>query len=257
MTRVISVIGGKGGIGKTTLTSNLAAALSQLGNDVVAVDANLTTPNLGLHLGMHLAPNTLHDVLKGESKLSNATYPHELGFKVIPGSMSIEDLEGVDAGKLPEVTLSLLGKSDFIIYDSAAGLGREALSSISAADEILVITNPDLPSVTDALKTVKIAESLHRRILGVVVNKVRKKGYELTREEVSEMIGYPVLVEIPEDKKVAEAIAAKQPIVAFEPNSPAAVEMKKLAYSLCGKSVEQRIKPRFGILERLVKWMSG
>jgi septum site-determining protein MinD len=257
MTRVITVIGGKGGIGKTTLTSNLATALSQLGNDVIAVDANLTTPNLGLHLGMHLAPNTLHDFLKGESKLNNAMYPHELGFKVIPGSMSIEDVQGVDVGKLPEVTLSLLGKSDFVIFDSAAGLGREALSAIAAADEILVITNPDLPSVTDALKTVKIAESLNKKILGVVVNKVRKKGYELTREEVSEMIDYPVLVEIPEDKNVAKSIAAKQPVVNFEPDSPAAIEIRKLAGFLCGKSVEQRIKPKFGIIERLVRWMSG
>jgi septum site-determining protein MinD len=257
MTRAISIIGGKGGIGKTTLTSNLAAALSELGNDVIAVDANLTTPNLGLHLGMHLAPNTLHDYLKGESKLSNTLYPHELGFKVIPASMSVEDLQGVDVGKLPEVTLSLLGRSDFVIFDSAAGLGREAMSAIVAADEILVITNPDLPSVTDALKTVKLAESLNKKILGVVVNRVRKKNYELTREEVSEMIGYPVLSEIPDDKNVAEAIAAKQPIVNFEPGSPAAVEIKKLAGLLCGKTVEQRIKPKFGILEKLVRWMSG
>jgi septum site-determining protein MinD len=257
MTRVISIIGGKGGIGKTTLTSNLAAALTQLGNDVVAIDANLTTPNLGLHLGMHLAPNTLHDVLKGETKLSNATYPHEMGFKVIPASMSVEDLKDVDVGKLPEVTLSLLGKSDFVIYDSAAGLGREAMSSIAAADEILVITNPDLPAVTDALKTVKIAESLNKKILGVVVNKVRGKVYELGKEEISEMIGYPVLVEIPEDKKVLEAIAVKSPIVNYEPNSPAAIEIRKLADILCGKTVEQRLKPRFGILEKLIRWMGG
>ncbi|MDI6798866.1 MAG: P-loop NTPase, partial [Candidatus Aenigmarchaeota archaeon] len=65
MTRIISVIGGKGGTGKTTIASNLSAALSELGQEVIAVDANLTTPNLGLHLGLLLVPNTLHDVLRG------------------------------------------------------------------------------------------------------------------------------------------------------------------------------------------------
>jgi len=257
MTRVITCISGKGGVGKTTLTSNLATALSQLGNDVIAVDANLTTPNLGLHLGMHLAPNTLHDFLKGESKLSNVTYPHMLGFKIIPGSISVEDIKGVDVGKLPEVTLTLLGKSDFVLYDSAAGLGREALSAISAADEILIITNPDLPSITDALKTANIAESLHKKILGVVVNKVRKKGYDLTREEISELVGYPVLVEIPDDKNVPKAIAAKEPIVSLEPDSPASIEIKRLAHFLSGKPFEQRLKPKFGVLEKLVRWMTG
>jgi septum site-determining protein MinD len=66
MTRTICILGGKGGVGKTTLTSNLASALAELGKDVIAIDANLTTPNLGMHLGLHFAPNTIHQVLKGQ-----------------------------------------------------------------------------------------------------------------------------------------------------------------------------------------------
>lgn len=84
MTRVIVCTSGKGGVGKTSLVSNLAVALTELRQNVIAIDANLTTPNLGLHLGMHLAPRTLHDVLKGETQLNNAIYPHPLGFKILP-----------------------------------------------------------------------------------------------------------------------------------------------------------------------------
>jgi len=246
MTRVLAIIGGKGGIGKTTLTSNLSAALTDLGHDVVAVDANLTTPNLGLHLGMHLAPKTLHDVLRGKSRLKDAIYPHASGVKVVPGSMALEDLRGVDVGKLPEVALNLIGNADFVIFDSAAGLGREAISAISAADEILIITNPDLPSVTDALKTVKIAEGMHKKIVGVAVNK----------EEIEEMCGYPVIAEIPEDKAVVKSIAAKHPAVHLYPNSPASSEIRRLAHTLTATPYSEKRQLRFAFLEKLVGWMS-
>lgn len=256
MTRIIAVIGGKGGVGKTTLTSNLATALAELGQDVVAVDANLTTPNLGMHLGLHFAPNTLHDVLKGKSKLKEAIYPHPVGFKVVPASLSIEDLEGVDPGRLYEVTLNLLGKSDFVILDSAAGLGREAVAAMNASDEILLITNPDLPSVSDALKTIKLAENMNKKIIGVVVNKVRGKNYELTKSEIEEMTGYPVIAQIPDDKNVVKAIFAKMPVVNYIPDSLASIEFKRLAHTLVGRQFTG--KPRFSlrIIDKLIGWMT-
>lgn len=257
MTRIIVVTSGKGGVGKTSLVSNLATSLSQLGKNVLAVDCNLTTPNLGLHLGMHLAPNTLHNVLRGQSRIKNAIYPHPLGFKVMPASMSVEDLEGVDAGRLPELTLQLLGDYDYVLMDSAAGLGREALSSISAADEVLVITNPDMPSVSDALKTVKLAEAMKKKVDGVVLNRVKGKGHELTKEDVEEMIGYPVIAEIPDDKNVEKAIAAKNPVVAFEPGSPASVEFTRVAYFLSDFPFTPKYKPRLTLVQRLVRLISG
>lgn len=257
MTRVIVCTSGKGGVGKTALVSNLATALTELGQDVVAVDANLTTPNLGLHLGLHLAPKTLHDVLRGKAKLKNATYPHPLGFKIVPASMSVNDLKGVDVGILPEVTLNLLGKADFIVMDCAAGLGREAVGAITAADEVLLVTNPDLPSVADALKTIKVAEELNKKVIGVVVNRIKGKWHELTKSEIEEMLGMPVLAEIPEDKNVSKSIAIKRPIVDYDPHSPAAVEIRRLAHSLVGRPFKYK-KPRtLRVLERLVSWMVG
>lgn len=235
MTRLLAVIGGKGGVGKTSLVSNLAAALTDLGNDVIAIDTNLTTPNLGLHLGLHLVPHTLHHVLKGQTKLKDAIYPHKYGFKVIPGSISTEELSGVDIGRLPEVALNLIGKADYVLMDSAAGLGREAVSAISAADEILIITNPDIPSVTDALKTVKIAEGLNKKIVGVAVNRIKGKHYELDRREIENMVGYPVIAQIPEDRTIEESLAAKKTAIEMNNRSPAAKEIRRLAHSLEGK----------------------
>jgi len=256
MTRTIAIIGGKGGVGKTTLTSNLASALAQLGQDVIAIDANLTTPNLGIHLGLHFAPHTIHHVLKGESKLNDSIYPHQAGFKFIPASMSVEDLEGVDAGRLQEITFNLIGKSDFVILDSAAGLGREAISALNASDEVLIITNPDLPSVADALKTAKLAERLNKKIVGVVLNKIGKKRYELTRNEVEEMLSYPVLAEIPEDRTLAKALFAKTPVVNFDPQSPAAKQFRKLAHNLVGVPFIEEKPLAFKLVDRLVEWIN-
>jgi septum site-determining protein MinD len=257
MTRVIVCASGKGGVGKTTLVSNLAANLTELGQQVIAIDANLTTPNLGLHLGLHLAPRTLHDVLRGDVKIKNATYIHPLGFGVIPASMNLNDLKDVDVGRLPEVTLNLLGKADYVILDCAAGLGREAISALSASTEVLVVTNPDLPSVADALKTVRVARGTGKSITGVVVNRIKGREHELTKSEIEEMLEAPVLAEIPEDKNVSKSIANKTPLVNFNPDSPASIEIRRLAHFLCGKPFKYKGPKNFRILDRLVGWMTG
>ncbi len=256
MTRLICVTSGKGGVGKTTLVSNLSTVLSNLGHDVTAVDANLTTPNLSLHLGLHLSPRTLHNVLRGEAKLSSAVYPHSFGFKVLPASLSVNDLQKVDPARLSSVTLGFYGSTDFVIMDSAAGLGREAISAMQAADEILMITNPDLPSVADALKTVKVLERMDKKILGVVVNRVSKKWYETSSYEIEKVLGHPVVAEIPEDKNVGKSISIKMPVVLLEPNSPASVEFNRLGHLLAGKKFSYN-KPRsFRILDHFVNWMT-
>ncbi len=256
MTRLIVVTSGKGGVGKTTITSNLAAALADFGQKVIAMDGNLTTPNLGLHLGLHLPKRTLHDVLKSETRLRDAIYPHAYGFDVIPASLGLSDLKGVDVTRLPEVTFSLLGRADYIIVDSSAGIGKEALSALSAGDETIIITNPNLPAVTDALKMVKLAEKTEINILGVVVNRVKGKEHELTAEQISDLLDVPVIAEIPEDETIPESIGQKQPVVGYDPESPAAVEIKKLAANLCDVRYEPPERET-SLWERVVSLFRG
>jgi septum site-determining protein MinD len=219
------------------------------------MDANLTTPNLGLHFGLHLVPNTLHDVLRGKIKLKDATYKHPYGFRVIPASMAVADLTGVDVGKLHDITLKLLGKADFVIMDCAAGLGAEAVSAIDAADEIILVTNPDMPSVVDALKTANIAKMLKKSVTGVVLNRVRGKRSELSRSEVEEMLEAPVIAEVPEDNAVAESIAMKVPVIDYNPGSPAAIEINRLAHTLVGRPFKGHGGGGTRLLDRLVNWM--
>lgn len=254
MTRLICCLSGKGGVGKTTLVSNLSAALADFGENTIAIDANLTTPNLGLHTGLHLVQNTLHNVLKGQISVNNALYPHPYGFTVIPASMNLNDLKGVDPTRLAEVSFSLLGKANYILLDGAAGLGKEALSALAASDEIIIVTNPSYSAITDAVKVVKIAQNSNMKILGAVVNRVKGENYELSQQKIEELMGVPVIANVPEDENVSRSQAEKKLLFEYNPSSPAAIEIKKLASRITGKPYQP---PSFNpsIFERLFIWL--
>lgn len=255
MTRLISCISAKGGVGKTTLVTNLAAALSDLGENTIAMDANLTTPNLGLHLGMHLAPKTLHHVLKGKAHLKDSIYPHPYGFRIIPSSLSLSDLKDIDPTKLPEISFSLLGRADYVLLDCAAGIGREALSALAASDEVLVVTNPSVPAVTDALKIVKIAQNSNINIIGAIVNRITRGSHELTLRQISDVLRVPIVAAIPEDQNIAKSIHEKKLIYEYSPYSPAAVEIRRLAAWMAGREYVPQERS-LGFWERLVNWLT-
>ena len=137
MTKVITITSGKGGVGKTTTAINLGAALNFFGKEVIIVDANLTTPNVGLHLGAPIVPISLNHVLLGKAKIADAVYEHESGTKIIPSSLSVKELRRIDHSKLKDIGKRLKKVADYIIFDSAAGLGEEALAAMESADEMI------------------------------------------------------------------------------------------------------------------------
>ena len=89
-----------------------------------------------------------------------------------------------------------------MIVDSSAGLGNEATSAMEMADELIVVTNPEIAAITDALKTVKLAEQMGIPVLGTIVTRVRKDDIEMQPETVKEMLEVPILGMIPEDMAV-------------------------------------------------------
>ena len=251
MTRLICVSSGKGGTGKTTTTSNIGAALTKFGSDTIVLDANLTNPNLGFHLGIPLYPKTLHDVLKGEAHITEAMYIHNSGLRVVPAGLSIEDLVDTSPENLSDVLLDTVGEPDFVLVDSAAGLGNESINAIEASDEVLVVTNPNLPAVTDALKTVNIAEEAGTDVLGVVLNRVNDHEAELEADEVESMLGYDVIMDIPEHNKVQEALAVKKPVVHHEPDHHVSERYKAVAADIAGFEYEPDIQEK-GFFSKIV-----
>lgn len=248
MTRLISVSGGKGGVGKTTVASNLGYALSEFGVDTVVVDANLTNPNLGFHLGIPLYPTTLHDVLRNEAHITEATYIHSSGLRVVPAGLSVDDLRETSPERLKEVLMDAIGDPEVVLIDSAAGLGNESVNAIEASDELLIVTNPNLPAVTDALKTASIAEDAGTHVLGAVLNRKEGKDHELNPQEVEEMLGHPVVSVMPEHDAMKEAVSNKTTILDHDADHHMAEKFRGLAADVAGLDYEPR---RRGFFSRL------
>lgn len=230
--RLITITSGKGGVGKTTTAINLGAALNHLGKEVVIVDANLTTPNVGLHLGAPIVPVNLNHVLSGKAKVSDAIYEHESGTKIIPSSLSVKELKRLNHDKLKDVSKKLKRMADFIIFDSAAGLGDEAVSAMEAADELIIVTNPEIPAVTDALKTVKLAEELGKEVKGVIVTRFRGNNSEMSIGNIKDMLELPILGVIPEDKNMQASLRSKDALFHTRPYSRASMAYHRVAARL-------------------------
>jgi septum site-determining protein MinD len=244
MTHTLLCCGAKGGIGKTTTTINLAAALNNFGRDVTVVDGDVFTPNLGLHLGVPSVPISLHDVLKGKNHITEAVYEHPSGFKIVPASISLNEIKNLKSENLSKTLPGLYGLTEIILIDAPPGLGREAFSSFNAVKDVLVITNPELPAITDALKTIKIAESLGKRVIGVVLTKTGKE-LDVSIKNIETLLENKVVAVIPEDDSVREALVKKDSVVYTNPKSKAAIAYKKLAASLIGINYKEEIEEGF------------
>jgi MinD-like ATPase involved in chromosome partitioning or flagellar assembly len=224
--KVIGVFSCKGGVGKTTIVANVSMYLAQhLKGDVLAVDANLSAPNLGLHFGELNPKTTIHDVLADELPIEKAVMKCH-GVPVLLGSIAYgEDVHLVDLrGHLKP----LKKKYKLILLDSAPGIGSEVVAAIKACDEIIIATNPDIPTVASTLKTFRAAGRYKVPIIGTVVNMVRREPHELPIKDVKKALGWPIISIVPEDRGVREATAAGVPIVRYKPKSPAAREFMEL-----------------------------
>ncbi|MDO8622722.1 MAG: cell division ATPase MinD [archaeon] len=240
MARLIVITSGKGGVGKTTTAVNLGAAINFFEEDVLVIDSNLTTPNVGLHLGSPEVPVNLNHVLSGKAEPYEAIYEHESGMKIMPSSLSIKELKKIDPERLKDLRKEFKKLSNYVIMDSAAGLGDEALAVIGIADEIIIVTNPELPAITDALKTIKLAEQMKKNVIGVIVTRVRKDDIEMSPDVVREMLEIPILGMVPEDISIPRSINMKNAVIHTHPRSKASKAYKEIAAKIIGRQYDSK-----------------
>lgn len=229
MKKIIVIASGKGGVGKTTTAINLGAAMNFFNKDVLVIDANLSTPNVGVHLNSPEVPINLNHVLLNKAEPFEAVYEHESGLKIMPASLSVKDLKRIRPEKIKDFKLAFRKLSDYIILDCAAGLGNEALSVMDIADEIIIVTNPEMPAITDALKTIKIAGEMNKFVKGAIITRVKKNRIEMSPETVRDMLEVPILGMIPEDIHVSRALNSKNAVVHSYPKSKSSRAYKEIA----------------------------
>lgn len=252
MRKIIVITSGKGGVGKTTTAINLGAAINYFGGDVVVIDANLSTPNVGLHLNSPEVPINLNHVLLKKAEVFESVYEHESGMKIIPSSLSIKELKRVNPESIKNYKKDFKKVADYVIMDSSAGLGKEALSVIDIADEIIIVSNPEIPAITDALKTIKIAQQMRKPVAGVIMTRVRKNDIEIQPDVVREMLEIPILGMVPEDSSIQEALSMKDAVVHTHPKSKSARAYKEIAARIMGVKYDSE-QDKEKLLERILK----
>lgn len=221
----IAILSGKGGTGKTTLAINLAAALHSLQENTLLVDANLENPHIGVSLGAGLHHHTLHDVLADRIAHTQAVHYHDSGLKVVPG-----DLKPKNYPLRHERLSAYKQLADVIIYDAPPNNHHHVWH---AADQTLIITQPQFPALADAVRIINDARARHKTLTGIVLNKRGK--HDLSLADVERYLGLPVVAEIPFDHRFDRALKHRTPYYYAHPNTPAAKTIKQLAARIVAK----------------------
>ena len=238
MTEIISVISGKGGVGKTTLVSNLAVALTKIHRNVLVIDGNVSGANLGIHLGIpHAHPISLNDVLNKDSFITQAIYRHPSGFNIIPASLNAL---GANSKMLKHTLYDILGHYEFILIDAAAGINTEMESALKASDSCIIITNPELPALSNAILAKKAAQEHKIQIKGVVINKAENNKIDVSDKDIIDFLELPILGKINEHRKVRESIAIGKPIVEHKPLNISSHGIRSIAHKISGEDPPKR-----------------
>ena len=243
--RVIAVTSGKGGVGKTNLSANLAVALALQGERVCVLDADLGLANLDVVLGLSPSRTLLH-VLRGECTLAEVIVEGPAGVRIVPAASGFAELTALGAAQqlrlLDEVD-GLDGCFDVLLVDTAAGISRNVLYFAAAATETLVVITPEPTAITDAYALVKILATRHgRRDFLVLVNmaagtadaetafrRLARVAERFLRVRL-EYLGY-----VPYDDAVPRAVRQQQPVVLGAPGTAASDALTRLAQTLRGR----------------------
>lgn len=244
MVRTIGVISIKGGVGKTTIASSLAADLvNHYGKKVLLVDANFSAPNLGLHMDIVEPKRTIHEVLDKRARVQSAVH-NRYGVDVIPGSYVYD--KQINFLRLKDRLKKIKNNYDFIVLDSSPSLNDEILSTMVASDDLFVVTTPDYPTISCSLSAARLAKQRGKNISGIIINKVRDPGYELSLKEIEEASGIPVVAKIPDDKTNIRALFTRIPTSIYNRKCKFAKEINKLGAALTGE------KEKRGVLSYLL-----
>jgi len=240
--RVVAVSSGKGGVGKTTVVVNLALALAQAGHRVALIDADLGTANVDVMLKIDPLFNLSH-VISGDKDLQEIMVEGPYGLHVVPGGSGLQELANLNEWQFGRLLTSLaeLEKShDLLLIDTGAGLSKNVTNFFLAADEVVVVTNPEPPATLDAYGLLKVASEQGRKHgIHLVVNRaespseagmVAQKFIETAQKFLDLRVNY--LGHVPTDPTVLQAIKKQQPLLIHFPQSVATSSVRRIAQAL-------------------------
>lgn len=240
--KVVTVTSGKGGVGKTTATANLGAALASEGQKVVCVDADIGLRNLDVVLGLeNRIVYDLVDVVEGRCRLRQAMIRDKRlpELFLIPAAQT-RDKSAVSPSDMVRLCDELRGEHDWILIDSPAGIERGFRNAIAPADIVLVITNPEVSAVRDADRIIGLIEAEEKGPARLVINRIKsdmvRRGDMLSADDVLELLAVELIGLIPEDENVVTSTNRGTP-VALNGKSRAGQAFRNIALRLNGQEV--------------------
>ncbi|WP_248926355.1 MinD/ParA family protein [Paenibacillus hamazuiensis] len=262
-TRIITVTSGKGGVGKSNFTLNFALTLQARGYKVLVFDADIGLANIDVLMGISPKYNLYH-LLKKEKTIWEIVQTGYNDLLFIAGGSGFNDLIRLsedDINYFADQVNQLNGHVDFIIFDTGAGLSKETLKFILAAEEAIVVTTPEPTSITDAYAIIKMVNSMDYKVnFKLVVNRVAdyKEGKQ-TADKISLVakqflqLDIPTLGFVEDDSSVSKAVKKQVPFTIAFPNSPAAKGIQELVDTFIAK--QQVSEPNTGAVKGFINKM--
>jgi len=243
--KVLAITSGKGGVGKTFVSANLAAALAKRGQRVLVLDADLGLANLDVVLNLY-PKITLHDVFTGKAKLEQAIIKAPGGFSVLlagSGMVEYSRLTPEVRDDFLRIMTGLVPHYDILLLDTGAGISDVVLFAVSLASEVLVVATPEPTSLTDAYATIKVLVGQQaRKTVRLIVNQTARLGdgraitaqlQQVLDRFVATEPGQGVrllhLGDIPADPMVRQAVMRRQLLMQTMPGCPAGLAISQLA----------------------------
>jgi len=268
--RVITITSGKGGVGKTNVTINLAIALSEQGKRVVILDADFGLANIDVLFGI-VPRYSLADVIKNKKNILEILAEGPKNTKFISGGSGVEEMVKLDRAQLLKFVenISLLDKiADIILVDTGAGLSENVMSFVMAADEVLLITTPEPTSITDAYALIKMVSNRDReKKIKIIVNRAENmiEANDITNKLIlvaDKFLGLAIepLGHILQDDAVVKAVMQQQPFYISYPKSQAAKCIKVISDKLLENGTNVYANQNTGIrgfINRLVGLMKA
>jgi len=237
-TRFIAITSGKGGVGKSTISSNLSYLLAKKGFKVAIFDADLGLANLDVMYNVRVKKNILH-VLKGEASVKEILIPIRRNLILIPGE-SGEEIFNFSDSHLFEHFMEdahILDTMDIMIIDTGAGISESTQLFLKAADEVIVVTVPDPAAITDAYATIKVT-ARRRNKISMIINQVRsdREAYgvfnkikKVAQKNIGDHLQLEMMGKISLDSKVSESVKRRRIFIKEYPSSVPGHELEVIA----------------------------